>query len=45
MPPSALPTTIATAVSAKLSPNTATARMPTKTVANSMFGDVQVQKS
>jgi hypothetical protein len=45
MPPSALPSTIASTDCQKLRPNAATARMPTKMVANSMFGDVQVQKS
>jgi len=41
--PSALPTTIATAVCQKLRPKTATPRTPTKTVANSRFGDSHVQ--
>ena len=29
----------------KLMPNTATPRMPTKMVANSMFGEIQVHSS
>ena len=42
--PSALPMRMASAVSQKLSPNTATPSTPTKTVANSRFGDSHVQK-
>ena len=42
MQPSALPTTIASSAVGKPSPKNATAMTPTKTVANSMFGAVQV---
>ena len=45
IPPIALPRTRASAASQKPRPNTTTASMPTKIVANSMFGEVQVQKS
>ena len=44
-PPIALPRTRASAASQNPSPNPATASTPTKIVANSMFGDVQVQNS
>ena len=45
MPPIALPRIRASAASQKPRPNPATASTPTKIVANSMFGEVQVQKS
>ena len=45
MPPIALPRMRASAASQKPSPKPATASTPTKIVANSMFGDVQVQNS
>ena len=45
IPPIALPRMRASAASQKPRPNTTTASMPTKIVANSMFGEVQVQKS
>src|SRR5215469_15494544 len=41
--PSAVPSTIASAVSQKFRPKNQTPMNPTKTVANSMFGDTQVQ--
>ena len=44
-PPIALPSMIASAAGQKLSPKTATASTPTKIVANSMLGEVQVQNS
>src|ERR1035441_9523753 len=45
MPPIALPRMRASAASQKPSPNPATASTPTKMVANSMLGEVQVQNS
>jgi hypothetical protein len=44
-PPIALPSTNASAAAQKPRPNTDTASTPTKIVANSMFGEVQVQNS
>ena len=44
-PPMALPRTRASAADQKPMPNPATASTPTKIVANSMFGEVQVQNS
>ena len=43
--PSAVPMTIARNVAQKLRPKNTTPMKPTKTVANSMFGEVQVQNS
>jgi len=43
--PSRVPRTIAATAWGRFRPKTATARTPTKTVANSKFGDVQVQNS
>ena len=43
--PSAVPSTSASTACPKPSPNTSTASTPTKTVANSMFGEVQVHSS
>ena len=43
--PIAVPTTIASTASQKLRPNAAIASTPTKIVANSRLGDVQVQNS
>ena len=43
--PSAVPSTIARNVAQKLRPKNTTPMKPTKTVANSMFGEVQVQNS
>ena len=45
MEPSVVPITIARNVAQKLRPKKTTPMKPTKTVANSMFGEVQVQKS
>jgi len=44
-PPMALPSTSASAASQKPRPKPATPSTPTKIVANSMFGELQVQKS
>jgi hypothetical protein len=41
--PSTLPRTSAATACPKLSPKTRTARIPTNTVANSMFGEVHTQ--
>src|SRR5215467_13077365 len=43
--PPAVPITMASTACQKLRPNKATASTPTKTVANSRLGEVQVQKS
>src|SRR3954471_12770313 len=43
--PSAVPSTIASVACQNVCPNAATASTPTKTVANSRFGEVQVQNS
>ena len=43
--PSPLPSRIAATACQKLSPNTSTAMAPTKTVANSMFGEVHIHSS
>ena len=45
MAPSPVPSTMARTVDQKLMPKTQTPRKPTKIVANSMLGEVQVQKS
>ena len=45
MAPSPVPITMARTVDQKLMPKAHTPRKPTKIVANSMFGEVQVQKS
>ena len=45
MAPSPVPSTMASTVDQKLMPKAQTPRKPTKIVANSMFGEVQVQKS
>ena len=45
MEPSVVPIKIARNVAQKLRPKKTTPMKPTKTVANSMFGEVQVQKS
>ena len=44
-PPIALPRMSASAAAQKLRPKSETASTPTKIVANSMFGEVQVQNS
>ena len=45
MEPSVVPIKIARNVAQKLRPKKTTPMKPTKTVANSMFGEVQVQKA
>ena len=45
MAPIAVPAMIPSAACKKFRPNAATARTPTKIVANSMLGELQVQKS